>query len=132
LIFRIFTLESYGLIAARCSAYHNRQFTEYWLNEAQALLVCVLSRTEKAAEVRRMLIAVFTAYRHRKLTSSGPLDDLTPAQRKEINLRAWALASEETRTAFRKHQARLLREAGSLLAVGRPIEAVLDDNENPG
>jgi hypothetical protein len=112
-------LETYGLIATRCGAYRNQQFTEYWLNETQALLVCVLSRTERAAEVRRALIAVFTAWRRGQLASGGPRSDLTPAQRKAINLRAWALASDETRTAFRKHQARLVREARDLLAGGQ-------------
>jgi hypothetical protein len=36
---------------------------EYWLNEEQALLVATLSETEKAAEVRHMLIKVFVAWR---------------------------------------------------------------------
>ena len=124
-------LESYGLIATRCGAYRNRQYTEYWLNETQALLVCVLSRTERAAEVRRVLIAVFTGWRRGQLASDGPPGDLTRAQRKAINLRAWALASEETRTAFQKHQARLLREARDLLASGRPIETLLENKETP-
>jgi hypothetical protein len=124
-------LESYGLIATRCGDYRNRQFTEYWLNETQALLVCVLSRTERAAQVRRALIAVFTAWRRGQLASGGPPGDLTRAQRKAINLRAWALANEETRTAFQKHQARLLREARELLAVGRPVETLLKDKESP-
>ena len=122
-------LESYGLIATRCGAYRNRQFTEYWLNEAQALLVCMLSRTERAAEVRRALIAVFTAWRRDQLAPSGLPGDLTRAQRKAINLRAWALASEETRTVFQKHQARLMREARELLTSGRPIETLLEDRD---
>ncbi|MBP0439476.1 hypothetical protein [Tianweitania sediminis] len=36
----------------------------FWLNEAQALLVCMFSRTEKAAAVRAQVIRVFLAWRH--------------------------------------------------------------------
>jgi hypothetical protein len=123
-------LESYGLIAARCSAYRNRQYTEYWLNETQALVVCVLSRTERAAEVRRALITVFTAWRRGQLAPDGLPGELTRAQRKAINSRAYALASEEIRTAFQKHQTRLLREARDLLAAGRSI-TLLENKETP-
>ena len=77
------------------------------------------------------LIVVFTAWRRGQLASDGPPGDLTRAQRKAINLRAWALASEETRTAFQKHQARLLREARDLLVSGRPIETLLENKETP-
>lgn len=44
-----------------------RAVQEYHLNEAQALLVCMFSRTEKAAEVRRLLIEVFMAWRKGEL-----------------------------------------------------------------
>lgn len=40
-----------------------RPGTEYWLNEAQALLICMFARTERAAEVRKQLIEVFMAWR---------------------------------------------------------------------
>lgn len=39
----------------------------YWLNEGQALVICALSRTEKAAQVRKILIDVFMAWREGKL-----------------------------------------------------------------
>lgn len=41
---------------------------DYWLNEAQALLICMFSRTQKAAEARGELIRVFIAYRRGELT----------------------------------------------------------------
>lgn len=47
-----------------------RQVTEYWLNEAQAILITMFSRTEKAAEARRDIIAVYTAYRAGKLSAA--------------------------------------------------------------
>ena len=124
-------MEGYGLIATRCGAYRNRQYTEYWLNERQALLVCVLSRTERAAEVRRALITVFTAWRHGQLATDGLPGELTRAQRKAINSRAYALASEEIRTAFQKHQARLLREAREQLVPSRPIVTLLETKQPP-
>ena len=97
------------------------------MNEPQALLLCLFSRTEKAAEVRRTVIAVFSAWRRGQLAPSRQPTDLSRAQRKAINSRAYALASEEIRTAFQKHQARLLREAGDLLAAGRPIATLLEN-----
>lgn len=39
----------------------------YWLNEGQALVICALSRTDKAAEIRKAIIDVFMAYRRGKL-----------------------------------------------------------------
>lgn len=44
----------------------------YYLNEQQALLLCMFSRTPKAAAVRRELIQVFTAYRNGKLKPLPP------------------------------------------------------------
>lgn len=42
----------------------------YYLNEAQATLVCMFARTERAAEARRLIVEVFTAWR------KGQLDQL--------------------------------------------------------
>jgi len=69
-------LEAYGGVSGRrpeTSPKGGRPSTEYWLNEPQALLVCMFSRTERAAEVRRALIEVFTAWRRQQLVpSAGP------------------------------------------------------------
>lgn len=43
-----------------------RPSTEYWLNEAQALLIAMFARTPKAAAVRAQIIAVFTEWRRRQ------------------------------------------------------------------
>ena len=40
-----------------------RPVEEYWLNEPQALLICMFSRTARAAEVRRQIIRVFMDWR---------------------------------------------------------------------
>lgn len=42
-----------------------RPSQEYWLNEPQALLICMFARTSNAAEVRRALIAAFLEWRRR-------------------------------------------------------------------
>lgn len=58
----------------------------YYLNEEQALLICMFSRTPKAAAVRREVILVFTAGRRGDLVTQqanpGPvLPDFTnPAE----------------------------------------------------
>jgi hypothetical protein len=56
-------LESLGSIAVTNRAYRGHPITEYWLNEAQALLICMFSRTPKAAAVRKQVIEVFMTYR---------------------------------------------------------------------
>ena len=68
---------------AQTSPKGGRPTLEYWLNEAQALLVCMFSRTDQAARVRRELVEVFMAWRRGKaLGSTGagsaglfPLDE---------------------------------------------------------
>lgn len=45
-----------------------RQTEAYYLNEPQALLICMFSRTQKAAAVRKELINVYMAYRTQGLT----------------------------------------------------------------
>ncbi|WP_085090269.1 hypothetical protein [Azospirillum oryzae] len=42
--------------------------TIYWLNEGQVLVICMLSRTPQAAQVRKEVIEVFMAYRRGLLT----------------------------------------------------------------
>lgn len=45
-----------------------RASMEYWLNEGQVLVICMLSRTPQAAQVRKEVIEVFMAYRRGLLT----------------------------------------------------------------
>lgn len=63
-------LERYGSIhAARESIQSGkatiREVTVYRLNEAQALLLCMFSRTERAADIREEVIKTFLAYKKR-------------------------------------------------------------------
>ena len=53
----------------------------YYLNEGQALVLCALSRTAKAAEVRKALIDVFVAYREGKLVHVQEHRRRLPARR---------------------------------------------------
>lgn len=46
-----------------------RKIKTYYLNEAQALLLCMFSRTAQAAQVRKELIDVYMAYRRQQLPS---------------------------------------------------------------
>jgi hypothetical protein len=49
-----------------------RPGTEYWLNEPQAVLICLFARTARAAEVRRQVITVFLAWRQGALIPAAP------------------------------------------------------------
>lgn len=65
-------VEKFGSSAPRRGAYRGKAFTEYFLNEEQALLVSVLSNAPNAAAVRAMLIRVFVAYRRGELETKAP------------------------------------------------------------
>ncbi len=62
-------LEAYGNFPCRTenSIGRGRPGKAYYLNEGQALVLCALSRTPKAAQVRKALIDVFMAYRQGKV-----------------------------------------------------------------
>ncbi|WP_296988141.1 hypothetical protein [Thalassospira sp. UBA1131] len=86
-------LESYGSLAVRHRKPQNargggRPADEYWLNEAQALLICTFARTDRAAEVRRELIMVFLAWRRGSLPTRLPRWHPSRADMRDINSRA--------------------------------------------
>ena len=70
-----------------------RPTKDYWLNEAQALLVCMFARTEKAAAVRKQVIDVFLAWRRGELVSP----DATVEVLRRIETRLNALESAGAR-----------------------------------
>lgn len=55
-------LQAYGPLATRHGESRGQDFTSYYLNREQALLICILSKTPKAKEVRAEVIRVFTAW----------------------------------------------------------------------
>lgn len=68
-----------------------REVQEYWLNEEQAILICMFARTSEAAAVRREIIQVFMAWRRGSLPTRLPrLPRWQPsrADMRDINSRA--------------------------------------------
>lgn len=65
-------LSSYGILRSTNanSGKRGRPSYQYHLNEDQALLLCMFSRTAKAAEVRKLVIDTFRAYQKGHLTLS--------------------------------------------------------------
>lgn len=65
-------LEMHGEVfahSAKTSPKGGRPGTEYWLNEAQTLLLCMFSKTENAALIRKEVIEVYLAYRQGRAPS---------------------------------------------------------------
>lgn len=61
-------LSAHGnMIIAKTPQGRGRPSSVYWLNQAQALVLCSLCRTPKATEVRQALVKVFTDYQQGKL-----------------------------------------------------------------
>jgi prophage antirepressor-like protein len=66
-----------------------RPAIEYYLNEAQAILLCMFSRTEKAAAARKAIIEVFMAWRKGQLpVAPKPIQQKLPIQHKPIDAKA--------------------------------------------
>lgn len=64
-------IEGMGSLAPRRGKSRGQVFTEYWLNEEQALLVAVLSNAPQAKVVRAMLVRTFVAYRRGQMITPG-------------------------------------------------------------
>ena len=71
--------------------------SEFYLNEGQALLVCMFARTEKAADVRQQVIEVFLAWRRGELAqaSAAPDPTVTILRRLEERLTAMEKAGRQ-------------------------------------
>ncbi|HLN23879.1 MAG TPA: hypothetical protein VK558_07845 [Patescibacteria group bacterium] len=87
---------------------------EFWLNEAQTLLVCMFSKTDAAATVRKEVIEVYMAYRRAALSGDLPasIENSPHVQnaRRILQEEREAVAEERTRTAQRKAEAMAIRE----------------------
>ncbi|WP_417586000.1 hypothetical protein [Nitrincola sp.] len=94
-------LEAYGSLAPQRRKSRGQPFTEYHLNEAQALLICMFARTDKAAQVRKEVIAVYLALRGATIKPQYPL---TQEQRLKIenavSATVYASLSDEIKTRF--------------------------------
>ncbi|ARO21958.1 hypothetical protein TAL182_CH00123 [Rhizobium sp. TAL182] len=60
------------LMASATKSTGGRPAKVFYLNESQALLVCMFSRTQKAALVRKQVIDVFMAHRQGQLIQPEP------------------------------------------------------------
>jgi hypothetical protein len=101
-----------------------RPGTNYYLNEAQALLVCMFSRTPKAAIVRKALIEVFMAYRRGEVSLPSTLKPLvrpTEAQITEMR-RLWAEGAWPLEHLARRYNMSVSGVRGHLTGIERYSE----------
>lgn len=80
-----------------------RPGVEYWLNEPQAILIAMLSRTDRAADVRFEIVQVYLEYRRRKAAppeepapfpSPSPDSGMLPVAVFQLDLMKFVLRSE--------------------------------------
>jgi len=95
-------LETYGTLFFEVKKTFGRPSKVYYLNEQQALLVVMYSRTEKAAELRREIIQVFHAWRHGRLVpANASTKPALPDFSDPIAMaRVWADAEEAKKEAL--------------------------------
>lgn len=75
-------LSAHGqMILTKSPQGRGRPSSVYWLNQAQALVLCSLCRTPKAMEVRQALVKVFTDYQQGKLVPVKAHNRRPPAPR---------------------------------------------------
>lgn len=75
-------LEDFGglfLNVQKKSSGRGRPTLSYYLNEHQAVAICLWAQTAKAREARRQIIDVFVAWRHGELGTATPVQS-TPTQ----------------------------------------------------
>lgn len=110
-------LERYGAIFARRAKNtgRGRPATEYHLSEPQALILCMLSRTDRAADVRHEVITVFMAWRR------GEMERAAPPAPDPLNTLERRLATLERMTAMQPatEEAAFARLLSHLLPAGR-------------
>lgn len=81
-------LEQYGEVvfrSAQSNSKGGRPTKECWLNEGQALLLCMFSQTNRAAQVRKELIDTFMEWRH-KTVAVKKHNRRPPARREPVSL----------------------------------------------
>lgn len=133
-------LETHGLVHAvraptRSGKGRVSETTEYHLNEAQTLLVCMFSRTDRAAQVRKQVIEVFMAYRRGQLSGQdgqlAPLADyfadgeyvVTLKDRRVVTVvEAETLDPPPTRRDLRQMHIDLVRAANAILSFSERVD----------
>jgi hypothetical protein len=120
-------MERYGLVrhhAAPIISGKGRLQTvkEYWLNEGQAILICMKSETPRAEEVRAEIIAVFQAYRHGRLVPASPLTaDVMGAVFNQHLAPVHQKLDEHTRK-FDEHSVVIKEMGGNLVRIERRVD----------
>ena len=109
-------LKAYGPLPTRHGQSRGQQFTAYYLNEEQALLICMLSRTPTAKAIRREVIKVYQAWRKGHLRPvEKPQEPTTPSIPTDF-ASALRLAADE-------HERRLRLEAEKVVLIEERNEA---------
>lgn len=101
-----------------------RYVTQYYLNEAQALLLCMFARTARAAEVRRQIIEVFMAWRRGETAPA-----LTPV-RAHVRRRREPVPDDETIQTIREYRRGGMftcRQIATLCGVSEQAVHILSD-----
>nr|DAN91205.1 MAG TPA: N BRO family, N-terminal domain [Caudoviricetes sp.] len=111
-----------------------RTVESFFLNEEQALLVCILSRTAKAKEVRRELIALYSQYRHGELEETNTrflVEDLqfeilksNPEWAKILRCHQAGLSGKEIGKVIGKSKDTVNRQLQRMHSCGFPVRLV--------
>ena len=111
-------LETYGGIIRQsaCKIGRGRPAMTYYLNEEQATLICMFARTPRAAEARRQIIEVFTAWRRGVIEVQAPRADQTD-RLEALIARVQELVGGLERDAIAPQTLPLIRQARHLEAV---------------
>ena len=111
-------LETYGSIFAVNSRENTRgrPTVTYYLTEEQATLICMFARTPRAAEARRQIIEVFTAWRRGVIEVQAPRADQTD-RLEALIARLQELVGGLERDAIAPQTLPLIRQARHLEAV---------------
>lgn len=100
---------------AKSTRRRGRPGTTYFLNEPQALLICIFSRTATAVQVRRVLIETFIAFR-RGRASPATAQPSRPAR--------IGAASRQRANQVRHAKLQLAAAAGRLDELGVDVRAI--------
>lgn len=110
-------LQSYGeLLCQTGKALSGQNTVTYYLTEEQATLICMFARTPRAAEARRQIIEVFTAWRRGVIEVQAPRADQTDRLEALIS-RLQELVGGLERDAIAPQTLPLIRQARHLEAV---------------
>ena len=113
-------LATYGAVIAQTDAKPSskggRPTVTYYLNEEQATLICMFARTPRAAEARRQIIEVFTAWRRGVIEVQAPRADQTD-RLEALIARLQELVGGLERDAIAPQTLPLIRQARHLEAV---------------